>query len=201
MRRAVGSLGIILLLLLLAAPAGAQGPAGVGSVSRSGPDPSLGSDFASWQFSLNYQYSRINLTGNPFMTNGLNTSFARYFGRWIGIEGQFDAGFGNTGTTTSPVNLNVTSSFAGGGPHLAYRNRSSIEPWVHVVVGWEHFKFTQTSGLLGDNSALAGAAGGGVDFHLGNHTALRISADAVGSRFFSTYQRHFEMVSGLVFNF
>jgi len=36
---------------------------------------------------------------------------------------------------------------------------------------------------------------------IGRHMAFRIEADTMGSRFFSTNQRHFEAMSGLVFNF
>ena len=127
----------------------------------------------------------------------------RYFGRWFGVDGQLGIGFhGNTGTSTAPANLGVNSLFAGGGPRLAYRNSSHIEPWVHLVVGLQHYRFTQTaSGVLGDNSALGGAAGGGVDFRLARHLAIRLEADVLGSRFFSTNQRHFQAVTGLVFNF
>jgi hypothetical protein len=55
--------------------------------------------------------------------------------------------------------------------------------------------------VLGSNTALAGAAGGGADFLLGPHTAFRVEADVLASRFFSVNQRHFQVVSGLVFNF
>jgi hypothetical protein len=117
------------------------------------------------------------------------------------VEGQVGIGFGNTGTTTTPANLNAQSLFFGGGPRLAYRNHGRIEPWLHLVVGEEHFRFNQTAGVLGSNTALAGAAGAGVDYLLGTHTAVRAEADFIGSRFFSTNQRHFQVITGLVFNF
>jgi hypothetical protein len=69
------------------------------------------------------------------------------------------------------------------------------------VVGLEHYRFSQTAGLLGSNNALAGAAGGGVDVYLKQHISLRVEADAVGSRFFSTNQRSFQVVGGLVLGF
>ncbi|MBZ5697507.1 MAG: hypothetical protein LAN18_03055 [Acidobacteriia bacterium] len=111
------------------------------------------------------------------------------------------AGFGNTGATTSLANLTAKSVFVGGGMRLAYRGRSRFEPWAHGVVGMEHFRFTQTGGLLGSNTALAGSAGGGTDFYLNPHTAFRVEADWIGTRFFSGNQRHFQVVTGIVFNF
>jgi hypothetical protein len=199
MRRAINLTGLI---LLVAISAGAQGPAGVGTTTPQGrPHKFSAPELTNWQFSLGYQYNRINLIGTPFTTNGLNASIARYFGRWLGVEGQLGIGFGNTGSTTTPANLSAQSLFVGGGPRLAYRGHGRLEPWLHVVVGMEHFRFTQTAGVLGSNTALAGAGGGGVDYILGQHTAVRVEADEMMSRFFSTNQRHFQIAGGLVFNF
>jgi hypothetical protein len=118
------------------------------------------------------------------------------------VEAQVGVGFlGKTGQTTTPPNLDAKSIFVGAGPRVSYRNRSRYEPWVHLVVGMEHFRFSQTAGVLGSNNALAGAAGGGVDVYLKPHVALRTEADAVGSRFFSANQRSFQVVGGLVFGF
>jgi hypothetical protein len=209
MRVATIVLGI---LFFFSVSARAQGPAGVGgsagagasagSRAHSGSSAFSEREYDPWQLAIGYQYNRNNLLGSPFNTNGLNVSLARYFGRWIGLEAQVGTGFfGNTGQTTTPPNLDAKSVFVGAGPRLAFRNASRIEPWVHLVVGLEHFRFSQTAGVLGSNNALAGAAGGGVDLFFRPHVALRIEADAVGSRFFSTNQRSFQVIGGLVFNF
>jgi hypothetical protein len=208
MRRVLFLVGAVLFFSLSAT---AQGPAGAGtnggaggstrSRTRSGPRPRYNYDLTEWQVAIGYQYNRINLLGTPFNTNGLNTSVVRFFGRWIGLEGQVGLGFGNTGAATVPPSLTAKSVFAGGGPRLALRGGSRIEPWVHVVVGVEHFRFTQTGGLLNSNTALGGVGGGGIDFRLTPHTAFRTEADFLATRFFSTNQRHFQIVSGLVLNF
>jgi hypothetical protein len=196
-------------IVLLAVSAAAQGPAGAGAEGgRTSSPRGQGRtrtfsvrDYSPWQVALGYQYNQINLLGSPFTTNGLNFSAVRYFGRWFGVEGQVGFGFGNTGTTSTPPNLNTQSLFFGGGPRLAYRNRGRIEPWIHGVFGEQHFRFNQTAGVLGNNTALAGEAGAGVDFLLSAHMAVRGEADFIGSRFFSANQRHFQVVTGLVFNF
>jgi hypothetical protein len=108
---------------------------------------------------------------------------------------------GKTGNTTTPPNIDTKSLFFGAGPRLAYRKNSRYEPWVHLVVGMEHYRFSQTAGLLGSNTAFAGAAGGGLDVFLRTHVAVRLEADAVGSRFFSTNQRSFQVVGGVVLGF
>jgi len=196
MRLVISLLGILFFSLYAAA----QGPAGVGS--QSGPRFTGEHGYATWQFAAGYQYNRDNLLGSPFDTHGVNFSLTRFFGRWIGVEAQAGVGFlGNTGQTTFPPKLDAKSLFAGAGPKLALRNHSRIEPWAHLLVGVEHFRFSQTAGVLGSNNALAGQAGGGVDVYLTPHIAFRGEADAVGSRFFSTNQRSFQLVGGMVYNF
>jgi hypothetical protein len=202
--RQIGSL--LAAVLLLAVVTAAQGPAGAGAGSGSGSRSRTSalstSDFDQWQLAVGYQYNRINLLGTPFNTDGLNVTVTRFFGRWFGLDAQLGTGFfGNTGTTSNPPNLGVHSLFIGGGPRLAFRGRSRIEPWVHAVIGLQDFRFTQTAGLLGSNQALGGAGGGGADFAFTPHLALRVEADVLETRFFSTYQRHFQVVGGFVVNF
>lgn len=195
---------LLAIFVLSSAPAMAQGPAGAGGGTRSGPRYSSTAEHENyaWQLAIGYHYNRDNLLGSPFNTHGVNVSMARYFGRWFGVEAQVGVGFlGNTGQTTTPANLGVKSLLVGGGPRLAYRNHTRFEPWIHLVVGLEHFRFSQTAGLLGSNNVLAGAAGGGVDVYLKPHISLRTEADALGSRFFGTNQRSFQVVGGLVFGF
>ena len=198
---------LLVAMLILPAIAAAQGPAGAGSGSGSGSrsvsSPISGSDFTQWQIAIGYQYLRANLIGTPFNTDGLSTSVTRYFGRWFGVDGQMGAGFhGNTGTTTNPPNLGVHTLFVGGGPRVAYRGSSHIEPWIHVLFGLQDFRFTQTANnVLGNNKSPGGALGGGADFALVQHVAFRVEADEVETHLFSMYQRHFQVVSGLVFNF
>jgi hypothetical protein len=65
----------------------------------------------------------------------------------------------------------------------------------------EHYRFNQTAGLLGSNNGLAGNGGGGLDIFLKSHIALRAEGDFIESRFFSTNQRSFQIVGGLVLGF
>jgi len=185
MRRATLLVGVF---LLSSAAAWAQSPTGAG-------------EYAPWQVSLGFQYNRQNLIGVPFNTYGGNVSIVRYFGRWFGVEGQVGAGFGPTHNGSTPPNLDARSLFGGVGPRLAYRNQSRIEPWVHLVAGAEYFHFYQSSKSQGTMTALAGLAGGGVDFYMWPHMALRLEAEPVGSRFFSTNQRSFQAVAGVAIDF
>jgi hypothetical protein len=200
MRQTLSLLGAMLCLCVSAT---AQGPAGAGAGRGSTPRSRSPQEYqlSEWQISIGYQYERVNLLGTPFNTNGLNVSLVRYFGRWLGAEGQVGFGFGNTGVTTVPPNLTAKSILAGVGPRLALRGHGRFEPWIHGNIGIEHFRFSQTAGVLGTNNALAGVAGGGMDFRLSPRTSFRGEVDWVGSRFFSTNQRSFQVVTGAVFNF
>jgi hypothetical protein len=184
-------------------PAGAGAGSGAGSRSRASSNPFASSDFDNWQFAVGYQYNRINLLGTPFNTNGINLTVTRYFRRWFGVDGQVGIGlWGDTGTTTNPPNLGAHSVFVGGGPRLALRGSRRIEPWVHALVGLQNFRFTQTAaGPLGSNHGLGMVGGGGADFALNPHLAVRVEADFLETRLFSAYQRHFQMVGGFVVNF
>lgn len=195
---------VVAALLALPGVAAAQGPAGAGAGSARSSKHSVfsSSDLSRWQLSVGYQYNRINLLGVPFNTDGVNVTVTRFFTSWFGIDGQLGAGFlGNTGNTSSPPNLGVHSLFVGGGPRIAIRGRSRFEPWVHATAGLQDFRFTQTAGLLGSNHGFGLTAGGGVDITLSQHLGLREEADIIETDLFSTYQRHFQVVSGLVFNF
>jgi hypothetical protein len=200
MRQTLLLLGAVLCLI---PSASAQGVAGAGARGRTGSTRRSGSTYelSQWQVSAGYQFERVNLLGTPFDTNGLNVSVVRYFNNWLGAEGQLGLGFGNTGATTVPPGLSAKSVIVGAGPRLALRGHSRFEPWIHANVGVEHFRFGQTAGVLGTNTALAAVGGGGVDFRLNPRTSFRAEVDWVGSRFFSTNQRSFQVVTGVVFNF
>jgi hypothetical protein len=188
-------------ILCLCVPASAQGPAGIGARNGSRRHSISSYEFSPWQFSVGYQYERVNLLGSPFNTNGFNVSGARFFGRWLGAEAQLGLGYGNTGNTSVPPNLTAKSILVGVGPRVALRGYSRFEPWVHANFGIGHFRFSQTAGVLGDNNAIAVVGGGGVDFRLNPRTSFRAEADWVGSHFFSTNQRSFQVVTGFVLNF
>jgi hypothetical protein len=167
----------------------ASEPAAPASLSPSGREP--------WQLGIGYQYQHYKVLGQTFHDNGFNTGITRYVNNWFGVEGAVAMGFGNTGTTR---NLTAKSIFVGGGPHVSVHNQTRFEPWAHVLVGLQHFRFTQT-GAIGSNSALGFMAGGGLDIELGARVCWRVQGDFIGTHFQSTAQRNYSFGSGLVFNF
>jgi hypothetical protein len=164
-------------------------------------------DLTDWQLSFGYEFTRLNMPSQSVGTytlpaftandNGFDVSFTRFFGRWAGIEAESAAGFGSGSV---PQISSAESLFLGGGPRFAYRGRR-FEPWVHTLIGLEHFSFTQTSVAYGSNNTVAFLGGGGVDFHLNVRTAIRVQADYLGTRLFSEGQSNFQIGGGVVFNF
>ncbi|HVA94658.1 MAG TPA: hypothetical protein VNI36_07115 [Candidatus Dormibacteraeota bacterium] len=160
------------------------------------------------QIGIGYQYSHYNVLGTTFHNHGLNTTFAYHvFDPLTGasrritasLEGTVASGFEGHATGFSS-NVEAKSLFVGGGPHLALESESRLEPWVHVLVGLDHLRFTQTS-TLGTANAFGFMAGGGVDFRLNGPIAWRVQADYLGTRFSTWIQSNYSFGTGLVINF
>ena len=156
---------------------------------------------------IGYTYQHFNVLGTTFHNHDYNMNVTMHLFDWltgavgrltVGAEGAVNAGFG--GRTNGNPPLDAKSLFVGGGPHLAVVSRSRFEPWVHGLVGVEHFRFTQTS-ALGSNSALGFVVGGGVDIRVAPPLSWRVEGDYVGSTFQSSIQSNYGVGTGLVFYF
>jgi opacity protein-like surface antigen len=195
-------------ILCLSMSAAAQDSTVAFDASSTAAEPAAPASFSppdrdAWQVGAGFQYQHFGVFGLSFHNLGFNSEVTRYFNNWVGIEGAAEMGWGHTNTTpTVPRSLVAKSLFVGGGPHIVVSNNSRVEPWGHVLVGLEHFRFTQSgSPSLGSNSAFGFQAGGGIDFKIGGHVNWRVQADYVGSRFQSTIQSNYSFGSGLVFGF
>jgi hypothetical protein len=162
----------------------------------------------SFQLGIGYQYQTHSAFGRSFHNNGANETFAVHIADpltsadWLisgALEATLAAGFG--GQTTGLPRLNAKSVFAGAGPHLAFENRSRLVPWVHLLVGVEHFRFTQFSPTLGSNSCFGFMVGGGTDFKVTPHIAWRLQADYLATTFQSSLQSNYSVGSGFILDF
>ena len=161
------------------------------------PASLMPADRTPWQLGLGFQYQHYDLLGQNFHTFGYNVGITRYVNDWFGVEGVGSFGFGTAGSAPS---LTAKSFFVGGGPHIAVSNGSRFEPWIHVLAGLQHFRFTQTS-TIGSNSAVGFMGGGGVDYKIGDRTYLRFQGDFIGSHFLKQIDKSYSFGTGLVFNF
>ncbi len=185
-------------------------PATTPGATAASPARRGGSDLPGWQVGINYSFVRFRSESKEdFNMHGFNTSVTRYLNDWFGLEGDIGAVFGDTPATGGPGpftagNLRAKLLLYGGGPHLAYRHGSRIEPWVHAVFSGAHFRFSQTgapTANLSKINAFAYAVGGGVDFKLGPHLYLRGQGDFLSTRFFDTWQKNAQVQAGIVINF
>lgn len=149
-----------------------------------------------WQVGAGFQYLQFNLLGQKFHNFGYQADVARYLNNWFGVEGTAIAGFGNTG-----ANLDAKSLFLGGGPRFSVYNSPHYEPWVHVLMGWERLRFTQ-SATVGANSHTAFMAGGGLDYKIGGGRLYwRVQGDFLGTNFGPSITANYSIGTGLIINF
>jgi hypothetical protein len=163
-------------------------------------------DHGIFQIGGGYQAQHYSVFGKTFHTNGYNTDFSLHAFDWItgaslrvavAAEGTAVFGWGHVAGTPT---LNAKSLFLGGGPHVSIQSDAFIEPWIHVLPGWEHFRFTQ-SPTLGAISAFGFMAGGGLDFKLRPRTYWRIQGDYISTHFQSSLQSNYSVGTGLVIYF
>lgn len=106
--------------------------------------------------------------------------------RWVGVAADFGGQWGGPITASSGSgisglpNANTYSFLAG--PVLSYRNKSRMTPFVHALFGWDRASLSAStiSGLSSPVSSpaktytdFAIALGGGLDFKISRHFALR----------------------------
>jgi hypothetical protein len=162
------------------------------------PSPFIPVDREAWQVGLGFQYLQFNVLGQKFHDFGFRGDVTRYFNNWFGLEGAAIAGFGHTGATPSQT---ANSFFIGGGPHLSMHSYSRFDPWAHVLIGLQHFRFTQ-AGAVGSNSFDAIIAGGGVDYKIGAVPIFwRVQGDFIGTSIGSSMTKNYSFGTGLVLNF
>lgn len=153
-----------------------------------------------------YQFQHYNVFNRHFNDNGFNVDFGMHLVDWltgaegrlsVGLEGTTAFGFGHTGGTP---NLVAKSLFAGAGPHVAIQSRSRLEPWVHVIPGLQHFRFTQTS-TIGSNNAFGFMGGGGLDVRIQRGLYWRVQGDYIGTVFQSDIQSNYSFGTGVIVYF
>ncbi len=150
----------------------------------------------SWQAYVGYTFFRFYESSHPTIRenqNGVNWSIVYYWKDWLGIDGEMAATYGTQGNQSSWF------LFGGGGPRFRWAGPRGLELWGHALFGGSHFT-PQTP--FGKQEAFAYEVGGGVDInsHL-QRLGLRVGADMVASRFFSTYQYSPKVFAGVVFKF
>jgi hypothetical protein len=132
-----------------------------------------------WEAFVGYGYTSLNqVNQSRYGLQGVNVSVTRDWGKYFGITADgafysFPLGSGNPGSPT------VDAFLAGPVVHANLYGR--FDGFVHVLLGGEH-----TGGeSMTPNISFAGGAGGGLEYKLSPHFALRASGDDIASSFVS----------------
>ena len=130
-----------------------------------------------------------------------------YFGATAEFSGQYVGDFFgvNAAFANRPYRTHVYNFLFG--PTLTYRKNAKITPFTHVLVGDSHGTITEGPAMSVTRDAFALAAGGGVDYKIGNKLAVRVAQfDYIHSSFnfnsvmvgLPTSQNHFRYSAGIV---
>jgi len=150
-------------------------------------------DFPKAEIFGGYQYIRVNPGGGSAASNcqGGAGSVAGNLNHWFGVVGDFGAckvtGL-PSGTSAHLVNYLF-------GPKLTYRSRGKLSPFAQVLFGGERI-----SGSASGLSSFAMAFGGGADYEMTNHVAIRlIQAEYLYTKFGGTRQNNARISAGIVY--
>jgi hypothetical protein len=162
------------------------------------PAALIPADREPWHLGVGFQYMHFNVLDEKFHDFGYQADITRYLSNRFGVEGMTVLGFGNAGSNPT---LDAKSFFIGGGPHVSLFDSNHVEVWVHVIAGWERFRFTQTT-TFGTNSHAAFMAGGGVDYKIaGGRLYWRVQGNYIGYNIGSGVSTNYDAGTGFVLNF
>jgi opacity protein-like surface antigen len=145
-----------------------------------------------------YSFMNAGTSGLAARQNlsGLEVSVDAHINRWLAGEIDGTAYYKNL-TIISLGTFPLRDYVAMGGPRVNIR-----KAFFHALVGIDHVTGSSTFYAIGSkitDNALAGGAGGGVQWNVTRKLALRTSADYVMSRFEGLTQSNVRVTLGIVF--
>jgi hypothetical protein len=126
---------------------------------------------------------------------GFEGSVSINLNSWVGGEANF-SGYYKTITIVNVATVAFRDYSAMAGPRI-----NMHKAFFHALVGIDHLVGSTNfyGATASSDNALAGAAGGGVQWNMTRQLALRTSADYVMSRFGGVMQNNFRVTLGIVF--
>jgi opacity protein-like surface antigen len=86
------------------------------------------------------------------------------------------------------------------GPKLTYRSRGKLSPFAQVLFGGERISGSAPGFASTSDSSFAMAFGGGADYEMTNHVAIRlIQAEYLYTKFGGTHQNNARISAGIVY--
>jgi opacity protein-like surface antigen len=173
------------VLLFATAPAFAQRPV---SINPRTPVAELYGGFS---------FARLNDAGTTTNTKGIVGSFAWNARPWL----QFVADSSYNVSSYNGVNVTLYGNHYGARVFHRERNKWRTSPFAEVLVGGSHVNNTAsgTGGLQYTDTGFSMKIGGGVDFNLTPHFAVRVfDADYYRTSLFGGHQNNIWLTTGFV---
>jgi opacity protein-like surface antigen len=178
-------MSLVTVLLFTAMPALAQGPV---SVSRKTPVGELFGGFS---------YARLDDSGATTNTRGIVGSFAWNAKPWLQLVADTSYNVGSY----NGVNVTLYGNHYGARVFHRERNSWRASPFAEVLVGGSHVNNTISGpgGLQFTDLGFSMKIGGGVDFNLTPHFAVRVfDADYYRTSLFGAHQNNIWLTTGFV---
>ena len=149
------------------------------------------------ELSGGYAFARFDTSGRTANGNGVLGSFGWNVKPWLQIV--LDTSY-NKSSANGTRNVLYGNHY---GPRFFYRthNRFGLTPFAEFLVGGSHVTTTASGagGLQASDTGFSIKTGGGLDFNLSPHFALRlIDADYYRTPFFGTHQNTIWLTTGFV---
>ena len=134
-----------------------------------------------WEAYGGYAYTSLNMvTGSRSGLQGVDLSVTRDWGRFFGVtaDGAFyKAAFSHPVVTNSTQTPSVSAVLFG--PVIHANLYGPVSGFVNVLLGGEHVAGTSQT----PNISFAGGLGGGMEWKLSHHLAVRASGDDIAASF------------------
>jgi len=170
-------------------------------------------ELSRYELSGGISYGGID-TSDIKTPKGFAGSFATNVNRWLSMETSVGAQFDTQTVILSGSTTSLTTGFYSflSGPRISYR-RGRVAPFGHGLFGWARsldygkatYNPTNLTFTVPYGNALGAAAGGGVDYWITRHIALRTQGDYFLTQPDGSFGFHmtnnFRIVGGIVFSF
>lgn len=170
-------------------------------------------EFSRYEVSGGISYGGID-TSDVKTPKGFAGSFATNVNRWLSMETSVGAQLQTQSVVLSGSTTTLNTGFYSflSGPRLSYR-RGRVTPFAHGLFGWARsldytkatYNATNLTFTVPYGNQLGAAAGGGTDYWITPHIALRTQGDYFLTQPDGTFGFHmtnnFRIVGGIVFSF
>src|SRR5467141_4057252 len=141
-----------------------------------------------------YQYVRLNPGGTN--CQGFGGAAAANLSNWLGVAG--DLGYCRVTGLPSGISAHAINYMFG--PRVTYRSYGSLTPFAHVLLGGERITASATGFGSASSNSFAMALGGGADYKLTEHVALRlIQLEYLYTHLGGTRQNNAPIEAGVVY--